>query len=156
MKNTVPGNINAVKTLDDILKDIFKNKKKQKDLDFDNVLEKIQGRNQSVMGPLSKLWLAVKSAMLSQEDSGELDLMEIQEFVKQIIPLLGQASNFTSYYKRFYMLMALKISPQKSKQMLWEDSQLLQKNDNTLFGKTFGENIWQTFKSKEQTLEMLS
>ena len=122
MKNPVPENINAVKTLDDILKDFFKTKKKQKDLDFDNVLEKIQGRNQSVMGPLSKLWLAVKSAMLSQEDSGELDLTEIQEFVKQIVPLLGQASNFTSYDKRFYMLMALKISPQKSKQMLWEDS----------------------------------
>ena len=37
-----------VKTLDDFVKDIFKDKKKQKNLNFDNVLEKIQGRNRSV------------------------------------------------------------------------------------------------------------
>ena len=55
IKNPVPENINPVKTLDDFVKDILKDKKKQKDLDFDNVLEKIQGRNQSVMGPLSKI-----------------------------------------------------------------------------------------------------
>ena len=33
------------------MKDILKDNKKQKDLDFDNVLEKIQVRNRSVMGP---------------------------------------------------------------------------------------------------------
>ena len=60
IKNPVPKNINPVKTLDDFVKDILKDKKKQKDLDFDNVLEKNQGRNQSVMGPLSKIWTAVK------------------------------------------------------------------------------------------------
>ena len=39
---------NPVKTLDDFVKDIPKDKKKQKNLNFDNVLEKIQGRNRSV------------------------------------------------------------------------------------------------------------
>ena len=34
-----------MKTLDDFMKDILKDKKKQKDLDFDIVLEKIQGQN---------------------------------------------------------------------------------------------------------------
>ena len=59
IKNPVPENSNPVKTLDDFVKDILKDKKKQKDLDFDNVLEKIQDRNLSVMSPLSKIWTAL-------------------------------------------------------------------------------------------------
>ena len=34
-----------MKTLDDFVKDILRDKKKQKDLDFGNVLEKILGGN---------------------------------------------------------------------------------------------------------------
>ena len=41
IKNLFPENINPVKTLNDLVKDILKDKKKQKELDFDNVLEKI-------------------------------------------------------------------------------------------------------------------
>ena len=111
IKNPVPENINPVKTLDDFVKDILKDKKKQKDLDFDNVLEKIQGRNRSAMGPLSKIWTAVESARLSQEDSVEVDLKEIEEFVEQTVLLLGQALNSISYYRRFYMLLAPTNSP---------------------------------------------
>ena len=112
IKNPAPENINPVKTLDDFVKDILKDKKKQKDIDFDNVLEKIQGRNRSVMGPLSKIWTAVDSTRLSLEDSVEVDLKEIQDFVEQTALLLGQASNSISYYRRFYMLLALTNSPQ--------------------------------------------
>ena len=90
-----------MKTLDDFVKGSLKDKKKQKDLDFNNVLEKIQGRNRSVMGPLSNISTTVKPARLSQEDSVEIDLKETQEFVKQTMLLLGQASNSISYYGRF-------------------------------------------------------
>ena len=151
IKNPVPENINPVKALDDSVKDIYKDKKKQKDLDFDNVLEKFHGRNRSVMGPLSKIWTAVESIRLSLEDSVEVDLKEIQDFVEQNALLLGQASNSISYYRRFYMLLALTNSPQESKQMPREDLGLLQKNDKNLFGKKFRENIWHTSKSKKQT-----
>ena len=95
-----------MKTLDDFAKDILKDKKKQKDLDFDNVLEKIQGQNRSVMGPLSKIWTTVESARSSQEDSVEVDLKEIQEFVEQTVLLVGQASNSVSYYRSFTFLHA--------------------------------------------------
>ena len=156
IKNPVPENINPVKTLDDFVKNILKGKKKQKDLDFDNVLERIQGQNRSVMGPLSKIWTTIESARLSQEDSVKVDLNEIQEFVKQTVLLLGQVSNSISYYRRFYMLLALTNSPQQSKQMLREDSELLQKNNKKNFRKKFRENIWHTCKSKKQTIEMLS
>ena len=107
------------------------------------------------MGPLSKIWTAVESVRLSQDDSVEVDLKEIQEFVEQTVLLLGQASNSISYYRIFYMLLALTNSPQQSSKMLREDSQLLQKNDNNLFRKRFRGNIWHTSKSKKQTIEML-
>ena len=38
IKNLVPENINPVKTLDDFVKDILKDKKEQKDLDFNHVV----------------------------------------------------------------------------------------------------------------------
>ena len=142
-----------MKTLDDFVKDILKDKKKY--LDFNHVVEKIQGRNRSVMGPLSKIWTSVESARLSQEDLVEVDLKESQEFVEESVLLLEQASSSISYYERFYMLLALTNSPQQSKQMLREKSDLLQKNDKILSGEKFRENIWHTSKSKKKTLEML-
>ena len=81
IKNRVPENINSLKTLYDMVKHILQDKKKEKNLNFDNVLEKIQSRNRSVMGPLSKIWSAVDSARLCQADSLEVYLNEIQEFV---------------------------------------------------------------------------
>ena len=39
------------------------------------------------------------------------------------------------------MLLAQTNLPQQSKQMLREDSEILQKNDKNLFGKKFCENI---------------
>ena len=86
----------------------------------------------------------------------EVDLRKIQKFVEQTFLLLGQASNSISYYIRFYMLLALINLPQQSKQILSEDSELLQKNDKNLYGKKFCENISHIPKSKKQTLEMLS
>ena len=67
------------------------------------------------MGQLSKIWTAVESVRLSQEDSVEVDLKEIQEFVKQTVLLLGQAWNSISYYRRFYMPLGLTNSPRQSK-----------------------------------------
>ena len=64
-----------------------------------------------------------------------VDLKEIQEFVEQTVLLLAQASNSISYYRRSYMLLTLTNSPQQNKQMLREDSELLQKNGKNLFGK---------------------
>ena len=68
-------------------------------------------------------------------------MKEIQEFVEQTMLLLGPASNSIFYCRRFRMLLAQKNLPQQSKQMLSEDSEILQKNDKYLFGKKFGDNI---------------
>ena len=81
------------------MKDILNDKRKQKDLDSDNVLEKKKKvRINQLIDSLSKIWTAVKSARLSQEDSVDVDLKEIQKFLEQTVLLLGQASNSISYY----------------------------------------------------------
>ena len=98
------------------------------------------------MGPLSKIWTAVESARLSQEDSVQVVLKGIWKFAERTVLLLGQALNSISYYRRFYMFLELTNSPQQSKEMLREDSELLQKYDQNLFGKKFRENIWHTSK----------
>ena len=50
------------------------------------------------MGPLSKIWTAVELARLSQQDSVEVNLKEIQELVEQTVLLMGQVMNSISYY----------------------------------------------------------
>lgn len=114
IKNPVPENINAVKTLDDFVKDIFKDKKKLKDLDFDNVLAKIQSQNRSIMGSLSNIWTAAGSARLSQEYSVNVDL-------KKNCAAAGTSIKFHILLRRFYMLSPLKNLSQQSKQMLKEE-----------------------------------
>ena len=149
-KNPVPEYIHPVKTLDDFVKDILKDK----DFDFNDIPEKIVVRNRSVTGPLSKLWAAVESARISQEDSIEVDLKEIQEFVEQTVLLLGK--EFHILLQKILHAVGRTNSPQQSKQMLREDSEFLQKNDENLLGKKFRDNFRHTFKSKKQILDMLS
>ena len=106
--------------------------------------------------PLSKIWAVVKSARLCHEDSVENDFKKIQVFVEQVVLLLGQASNSIFCYRRLYMLQALTDSQQQRKQMMRDDSELLQVNGKNLFENKFRENMCHTSKSKKQTIEMLS
>ena len=52
VENSVLDNINEVKQLHDFVKNILKEKETQKDLDFDKMLKKIQGRIRSVIKDL--------------------------------------------------------------------------------------------------------
>ena len=53
--------------LHDFVKDILK-KEKQRDLDFDNILKKNQGRRTSVVGP-SKKWTTTETTSLAKENA---------------------------------------------------------------------------------------
>ena len=55
VENSVLDNINEVKQLDDFVKNILKEKEKQKDLDFDKMLKKIQGRIRSAIKDQNKV-----------------------------------------------------------------------------------------------------
>ena len=52
MENPVPDNLDQVKKLNDFVRNILKDKHRQKDLDMDGTFEKIQSKNACVMGPL--------------------------------------------------------------------------------------------------------
>ena len=59
-ENLVPDNLEQVKKLDDFVRDILKDKIKQKDLNMDSAFEKNQLKNGCVTEPLSKLWMLVE------------------------------------------------------------------------------------------------
>ena len=66
LANPVPQNLNKAKKFDKFVKDILREKYKQKDVDQDATFERIQYKNSNVMGPLSKLWLLIQNALSSQ------------------------------------------------------------------------------------------
>ena len=101
IRNPGSEDINPVKTLANFVKDILKDKKNKKDLGFGNLFNK-NSRSKSIRyGFFIKIWTSVESARLSQEDSVETGLKEIQEFMEQTVLLLGQVSNSISTTEDF-------------------------------------------------------
>ena len=54
-ENPVPDSLDQLKKLGNFVRNISKDKFKQKDLDMDSTIVKIQSKNVCVMDPLSKL-----------------------------------------------------------------------------------------------------
>ena len=155
-ENPVPDNLDQVKKLDDFVCDILKDKRTQKDLDMDSTFEKIQSKNACVMGPLSKLWMLVEEARRSKEKQIPIDLDNIRAYTEQTVLLLGQASNYITYFRRYNILAALNCPAQQSKEMLREEVDLLQWHDRNLFGKKFSEHLLASAKSKKQVIEIFA
>ena len=61
MENPVPDNLEQVKKLDDFVRDILKDKRKQKDLDIDGTIEKLQSESRY---PL--IWLILEHILRTQ------------------------------------------------------------------------------------------
>ena len=78
----VPDNLDNVKKLDDLLRDILKEKRKRNEQNIENVLEKLQRKTVDVMGPLSKLWNILEGAKGEQEEE-ELVKLEVKEMLKK-------------------------------------------------------------------------
>ena len=136
------------------MKDILKEKHTQKDVNQDATFERIQCKNINFMEPLSKLWLLIQNALLSQEEEVSIELNKVKEYVEQSILLLGQATNSMTYQKRYNILSTLKCAPQQSKEILREEADLLQQQDKNLFGKKFRECRISSAKSKKQTIKL--
>ena len=99
-----------------------------------------------MMGPLSKVWLKLENAKKS--DAPPLSLDEILRLL-QTIGLLGQTSNSISYHRRYNILSSV-CSPQEVKNMLKNKVELLQTNDENLFGKEFSGHLTVSVKSKKK------
>ena len=61
-ENLVPDNLDQVKKLDHFVFDILKDKRKQKCVDMDSTLEKVQSKNVCVRGSLPKFWMILVEA----------------------------------------------------------------------------------------------
>ena len=117
-----------------------KDKRNQKDLEIDDTFEKIQWKNACVMGPLSKLCMLVEEARRSKENQIAIDLDNIRAYIEKTVLLLGQTSNYITYFRSYNILAALNC-PAQSKEMLSEEPDLLQWHDGNLFGKKFSEHL---------------
>ena len=147
----VPNNLNQVKKMDEFLKDLLKVKNKYNSLAIDEILGKIQKRALSVMGPLSEVWLKLENAKKS--DAPPLSLDEILRPLEQTICLLDQTSNSILYHRRYNILSSV-CSPQEAKNMLKNKEELLQTNDENLFGKEFSDHFTDLVKSKKSSKEV--
>ena len=137
----MPDNLEQVKKLDNFVCDILKDKHKQKDLDMDSTFEKLQSKDACVMGPLPKLWVLVEETRRSKKRQIPIDLDVIRAYVEQTVLLLGQTSNYITYFFIFNILAALNCPAQQSKKMLREEADLLQRHDRNLFEKKFSEHL---------------
>ena len=70
-----------------------------------------------------------------------IDLDDIRAYIEKTVLLLGQTSNYLTYFRRYNILAALTCPAQQSKEILREEADLLQRHDRDLFGKKFSEHL---------------
>ena len=103
------------------------------------------------MGPLSKVWLKLENARKS--DTPPLSLDKILSLLEQTICLLGQTSNSILYHQRYNILSSV-CSLQEAENMLKNKVELVQTNDENLFGKEFSDHLTESVKSKKSSKEV--
>ena len=108
--------------MDEILRDLLKEKNKTNSLAINEILGKIKKRTLFVMGPLSKVWLKLENARNS--DAPPLSLDEILSLLEQTIRLLAQTSNWILYHRK-YNILSSACSPQEAKDVLKNKVELL-------------------------------
>ena len=154
MENPVPDNLDQVKKLDDFVRDILKDQRKQKDLDMDVTFGKIQSKNTSVMSPLSKLWMLVGEANRSKEKQISIDKDNIRAYIEETVLFLDQTSNYIPHFRRYSIFAALHCPAQHSKKMLREDADLLQRH-NIFLAKSLANTLRFQLNKKNRPLKYL-
>ena len=128
-------------------------------LRVDGFLTNIQKAIRNVLGPVTQLWV------LAIKQRGELLPVEVPEdkttwkaeFDKMdsVAFRVGQASQRTSYYRRYLILESLLSDHKKPKTMLndWE-SALADKTSKDLFSNKFEEEICRSSKTKNKSKDV--
>ena len=78
------------------------------------MLEKIQQKTLNIMGPLRKLWFRFEDGLAQENDTVQLDLNQLIQYLEQSVMLLGQAFNAITYNRRLNVLSAV-LDKQKAK-----------------------------------------
>ena len=95
----MPENVDAVKKLDDFLKDLLKEKKKTNEQNIENIFEKLQNKTRDVMGLLAKLWKFLEDTKQAEDEVVQISVNELLFYVEQIVLLLEQSSNAITYHR---------------------------------------------------------
>jgi len=154
--NPRPDNLVTPKKIDDFLTDLLKEKRKASELALDATLEKAQSKTLDVMGPLSRLWLAVDKVNSHEEGEGvappQLSVQEAQQLIEQSILVLGQAFNYLLYERRKNVLGCV-MSTNVVSSTLKDKAGDLAKDGPLLFGNDFRDHVVDTSKAKRKSME---
>ena len=130
--------------MDNCIKELLLENKRTLTLNHEKDLKGIHDKVSHVFGPLLRLWGIIeerKEAALqkfSQNNENCSPVLAVSFLFEQSIPLLGQAFNTTSYFRRENFLETLIDDKSKVKEILREQSDCL--NDPSsqfLFGEHF-------------------
>ena len=92
--------------------------------------------------PLFQLWKVLSNARQSVQDQSshrnfDVDINKVLRVVEQTVVCLGQASQSVDLYRRRAILSRFVCNPQKCKDILVSNDQLLKKEPKELFGRDF-------------------
>lgn len=168
-ENSVPENlVKKAKKLVYFLKELLEEGKKKYCIKNDDNLLLIQEMVRNVFGPLSKIWVSLeeeKEAAFTNTDSNAEDSPEVKQALnnitwhctlfEQFVTLIGQALNSLSCIRRHQVLSALVQDKTKVKRTLKEEQEIIDNDQEYLFGETFKENLKKHVKVKSKAREMI-
>lgn len=147
--NPRPDNLVPAK---EFLSDLMKERKKYTELALEATLEKVQNKNLDVMGPLTRLWLAVEK--VNNHKEGESDdpppqllVHEAQQLIEQTVLMLGQSHNFLLCERR-KNVMSCVMTANAVSSTLKDKADDLASSGKLLFGNEFRDHMVDTSKAK--------
>ena len=152
----VPSGVPGMKVpkMDDYISELFSAKKQDFGRTVDDNWSKMQSRVLDTMGPLGKLWAVMDTVRLDETGEDEIDLYECLELVEKDITLVGQAFVTGNYFRRQNVLFRFTKDPKKTKALLKQHDELLDKTHGMLFGKSFYKRLSKSAKIRKQTKEI--
>ena len=111
-------------------------------------MKKFQQTILDVLGHLSRLWKGLDDIKNAPDDTILVPIEDHIKLTEQTVLLLGQASNSILYSRRLQILETLIKDPKKvlKKKKFEGKGSLLQKDDQSLFGKKFRSRFVETLQ----------
>ena len=160
--NPVPCNVHGPRPMDSFIKELLHESNMRKVIQLDQSLTNIQTSIHNIMGPLSTLWMAAedeKTAVSDDSESSNESVERISEMCKlfeQIVALVGQASNRTTFYRRSYILESVISDHRRVKDIMTENEKSFEESTQALFGEKFEDQIAKLSKSKKKSKEVFT
>ena len=155
--NPIPSNIKRTPVLDNYIKELLLENKRSLTLNHEETLKCLQDKFGNVLGPLLRLWNIMeeeKEALINElgDEEDSSPVIAISALFEQSILLLGQAFNSTSYFRRKNILETLIDGKTKVKEILRDQSDLMNDpNNRYLFGEHFENEFSKNITAKQKS-----